>query len=143
MQISIREARESDYQAIGNLIKNELGYHDIDFARLFRRLEQMKISEHHATFVAVEKDQVLGFIGLLKYITYEIDGYVRILAMAVSQEYQGKGIGSRLLEQAEQYARHNNITQIMLTSNQNRLDTHRFYEKNGYTAESFGFFKTI
>ena len=143
MQISIREACENDYQAIRNLIKNELGYHDIDFDKLFQRLKLMEASKHHATFVAVEKDQVLGFIGLLNYITYEIDGYVRILAMAVSQEYQGKGIGSRLLEQAEQYARHNNITQIMLTSNQNRLDTHRFYERNGYTAESFGFFKTI
>jgi GNAT superfamily N-acetyltransferase len=86
---------------------------------------------------------VVGFIGLLKYITYEVDGYVRVLTMAVSQGHQGSGIGNELLKCAEQYARHNNITTIMLTSNMKRAETHRFYEHNGYTKKSYGFFKNI
>ena len=86
---------------------------------------------------------MLGFIGLLKYITYEIDGYVRILAMAVLQGQQNKGIGSKLLLRAEQYARQNNISKIMLTSHQKRLEAHAFYEHNGYTRKSFGFFKNL
>jgi len=143
VQISIREARESDYFAIGNLVKKELGYGDIDFNTLIDRLKQMELNGDHTTFVAVDNGQVLGFIGLLKYITYEIDGYVRILAMAVLQGQQNNGIGSELLLRAEQYARQNNITHIMLTSDQKRLKAHAFYEHNGYIKKSYGFFKNI
>jgi len=143
MQISIREVRESDYLAIGNLVKNELGYNDIDFDTLFDRLKQMELNDNHTTFVAVDNEQVLGFIGLLKYITYEIDGYVRILAMAVLQGQQNNGIGSELLLRAEQYASQNNITHITLTSHLKRLEAHAFYEHNGYTKKSYGFFKNI
>jgi predicted N-acetyltransferase YhbS len=143
MQILIREAQESDYPAIGNLVKNELGYNDINFDTLFCRLKQMELNGNHTTFVAVNNDEVLGFIGLLKYITYEAEGYVRILAMAVLQGKQNNGIGSRLLLCAEQYASKNNITHIMLTSNQKRLETHAFYVHNGYAKESYGFFKNI
>ena len=64
MQITIREAIQTDYLHIGNLIKNELGYDDIDFIALFDRLSQMELSDNHITFVAVNNDQVLGFIGL-------------------------------------------------------------------------------
>jgi len=103
----------------------------------------MELSDNHATFVATDNEQVVGFIGLLKYITYEVDGYVRILTMAVSRRYQSNGIGSELLIHAEQYARNNNIATIMLTSNEKRLQTHKFYEQNGYVKKSYGFFKNI
>ena len=81
---------------------------------------------------------------MLKYITYEIDdGYLQILAMAVSQEQQNVGIGSKLLRQAEQFAIENGISHIKLTSNMKRLDAHIFYEHNDYEKKSYGFFKTL
>ena len=144
MDVFIREAQEGDYLAIGNLIKHELGYGDIDFTSLFDRLRRISSDDNYMTFVAVMDTQVVGFIGLLKYITYELDnGYLRILAMAVSQEQQNKGIGSELLRQAEQFAAENNIAHIMLTSRLNRLAAHIFYEHNDYVKKSYGFSKTI
>ena len=144
MNISIREACEGDYLAIGSLIKHELGYNDIDLSSLFDRLSAIKSEKNHMTYVAVIDTQVVGFIGLLKYITYELEnGYIRILAMAVSQEQQSLGIGSRLLRQAEQFAAENSIDHIMVTSNLKRHDAHIFYEKNGYVKKSYGFFLTL
>ena len=144
MNVSVREAHEGDYLAIGNLIKNELGYEDLDFTSLFSRLENMKADDSHITYVAVIDTLVVGFIGLLKYFTYELEnGYLRILAMAVSQELQNKGIGRILLRQAEQFAVENNIDHIMLTSNIKRLDAHVFYEHNDYIKKSYGFFRTL
>jgi len=144
MNITIREAGESDYLAIGNLIKHELGYSNIDFTSLFDRLSKIESDDNHITYVAVDGTQVIGFIGLLKYITYELDnGYLRVLAMAVSQERQNMGIGSLLLRQAEKFATENSICHIMLTSHLRRLDAHIFYEHNGYIKKSYGFFKTL
>ena len=144
MNATIREAREGDYLAIGNLIGHELGYSDIDYTLLFDRLKKIKSEDNHMTYVAVMDKKIVGFIGLLKYVTYELDtGCLRVLAMAVSKEYQNQGIGSMLLRQAEQFAVENNIFYIMLTSNMKRLGAHIFYERNDYIKKSYGFFKTL
>jgi len=144
MNAIIREAREGDYSAIGNLIEHELGYSDIDFTLLFERLKKIESEDDHMTYVAVMDNKIVGFIGLLKYIAYEIDtGYLRVLAMAVSQEHQNQGIGSMLLRQAEKFAVENSIFHIMLTSNMKRLGAHIFYEHNDYVKKSYGFFKTL
>jgi len=144
MNAIIREAYDGDYLAIGNLIEHELGYNDIDYTLLFDRLKKIKSEDNHMTYVAELDKKIVGFIGLLKYITYELDtGCLRVLAMAVSQEHQNQGIGSMLLRQAEQFAAENNIYYIMMTSNMKRLDAHIFYKRNGYTKKSYGFFKTL
>jgi len=144
MNATIREACEGDYLAIGSLIEHELGYNDIDYTLLFDRLKKIKSEDNHMTYVAVIDKKIVGFIGLLKYITYELDnGCLRVLAMAVSQKHQNQGIGSMLLRQAEQFAADNNIFHIMMTSNMKRLNAHIFYERNGYAKKSYGFFKTL
>jgi predicted N-acetyltransferase YhbS len=53
MQIIIREAQAEDYLSIGYLIKDELGYKDLNFEKLFERLQIMKSSDKHLTIVAV------------------------------------------------------------------------------------------
>jgi len=142
--VLIREAHEGDFSAIGNLIKNELGYSDLGFTALFDRLRLIESSSSYKTYVAVNDTKIVGFIGLLRYITYERDyECLRILAMAVSQEQQSKGIGSKLLRKAEQFAVESNISNVMVTSNMKRSDAHKFYERNDYVKKSYGFFKTI
>ena len=144
MNATIRKASEGDYLAIGSLIEHELGYNDIDYTLLFDRLKKIKSEDNHMTYVAELDKKIVGFIGLLKYITYELDnGCLRVLAMAVSQEHQNQGIGSMLLRQAEQFAVENNINNIMMTSNMKRLGAHIFYEHNDYVKKSYGFFKTL
>ena len=144
MSITIREANECDYLAIGNLIKHELGYDDVNFSLLFDRLKKIRFDDNHMTYVAVMDEKIVGFIGVFKYITYEIDAeYLLVLAMAVSQKHQNQGIGSMLLRQAEQFAVDNNIFHVRLTSNLKRLDAHIFYERNDYVRKSYGFLKSL
>ena len=144
MGITIREAYEGDFLAIGNLIKHELGYSDVNLNLLFDRLKRIKSDDNHMTYVAVMDKKIVGFIGAFKYITYELDaGYLLVLAMAVSQKYQKQGIGSMLLRQAEKFAVDNNISHIRLTSNLKRLDAHIFYERNDYVKKSYGFIKPL
>lgn len=142
-QLVLRTIRERDYPAVAALVQNELGYSGLHEARFFERLRCMEEQEAHTTFVALHADQVVGFIGLVKGIAYEVDGcYLRIIALAVSQSYQSMGVGSALLRHAQAYAEALGISTIAVNSGLQRLPAHAFYEKNGFVKKSFGFSKT-
>lgn len=59
---------------------------------------------------------------------------VEIKNIAVSEKWQGKGIGTRLLEKAEDIARGNNYTVIIVGTADCGTRLIHFYEKNGYVA---------
>jgi Predicted acetyltransferase len=144
VQITIREAKVDDYLSIGNLIKNELGYQELDFGELFIRLQKMKSDDKHLTIVAESEDTIIGFIGFYKGIAYNYDGeYIQIIALAVAEEHQNKGIGSKLLRWVEDYAIQHGIRSFGVNSGLKRAEAHAFYEHNGYLKKSYGFVKEI
>lgn len=144
MDILIRAAKASDYPALLSFIQNELGYTQLDPERLYERLQTMNQSPDYATFVADMAGTAVGFIGLHRVILYNYDDdCFEITALAVSASWQGKGIGSRLLRLAETYAREQNASILILTSNLRRLKAHAFYEHNGYQKKSFGFYRHL
>jgi len=144
MNLTIREARPEDYISIYELIKNELGYQQLDYDKLLARLEIMEQDDKHLTVVAITGGSVAGFVGFLRGIAYNIDGeWITIIAFAVLEELQNKGIGSQLLKWVEDYALDRNIRVFEVSSNMRRLDAHAFYEKNGYTRTSYSFKKTL
>src|SRR5699024_1305637 len=59
---------------------------------------------------------------------------VRVVASA-----RGLGLGSRLIEWTHQYGREHGARLVQLTTDRNRTDAHRFYEKLGYVASHMGF----
>jgi len=53
----------------------------------------------------------------------------QIRYMAVSKDFQKKGLGTKILTNLEKYAFNDNVSEIMLHSRENAID---FYKKNGY-----------
>jgi len=51
----------------------------------------------------------------------------------VDQEYQGQGVGRRLVVAVERWAVMRGLEQIAVRSNVLRTDSHPFYERLGYT----------
>ena len=144
MGIIIREIDDRDYLAVASLIQHELGYSELDINKFSLRMELIESDSCYVTFVAESDKQIVGFMGLHKGIPYEVDRiYLRIVALAVSQEHQGKGIGTSLLKCAEDYANLIGATALSLTSSFKRVEAHAFYEKNGLLKSSYGFLKMI
>ena len=111
---------------------------------LVKRLENFSNSDDWETFVAVVEDEIVGFIGVVKGIAYNIEGYYsQIMALAVSEKTRHHGIGSALVKRAEEWSLSYGITDIAVNSSMRRLDAHAFYEDLGYTKKSFSFKKTI
>ncbi len=144
MEISIRSLVSDDYEAICDLIRNELGYNDLKIRDTFKRLEIIQNRKDYQTFVAVDNNKVIGFIGINEGVAFNVDGeYIQIIALAVNKEYQSKGIGTQLLDKVEQYAQCKNIVILGVNSGLHREKTHIFYEHRGYVKKGYSFQKSF
>jgi GNAT superfamily N-acetyltransferase len=60
--------------------------------------------------------------------------------LAVSPDHRSQGVGKALLDAAKEWARQRGATHLELDSGDDRLDAHRFYEREGpsWTSRCFG-----
>jgi GNAT superfamily N-acetyltransferase len=63
----------------------------------------------------------------------------RVSALVVDAEVRGRGVGGAMMAAAEQWAAERGCILMEVTSNQRRVDAHRFYEGLGYEHTSFRF----
>lgn len=138
-----RKYESKDISAIRDILENDLGY-NCELDKLNNRVDEMLKRGNYQIFVACDGDKVVGYIGCVSYLAFELDNEgMKIIALAVSKEYRRKGIGTQLLKTAEQWAKENNIEVILLNSGLPREDAHLFYESQGYLKKSYGFIKKI
>jgi GNAT superfamily N-acetyltransferase len=64
---------------------------------------------------------------------------VMIEAVRVDAAERGSGLGTRMMEWAIEEARRAGCRQVQLTSNAERPDAHRFYERLGFVPSHVGF----
>lgn len=136
----IREARTQDFARIAQLAA-QLSYPSSP-EDVARRLDGMRQSDEHAVFVAVQKgDEIAGWLGVFIYRSVEADARAEISGLVVDEEVRSRGIGRRLLERAEVWAREAGCRSIGLRSNVIRDQAHEFYLRHGYchikTQKSF------
>ena len=78
-------------------------------------------------FFAIENDRVIGTAALMN----EPHGW-ELSKMAVSDEFQGRGIGQKLLDHCISFSRHKGWESIMLYSNRKLENAIHLYFKNGF-----------
>lgn len=87
-------------------------------------------------FVAVEDGEFIGYIELTEqkdYFTGEKQGYVS--AIATSPNNEGKGVGKKLMQKAEEWTREKGLKVLVLEVFQNNERAIKLYEKLGYNKE--------
>ncbi len=88
----------------------------------------------HAVFVAEEAWGMLGWIHVHENRTLCSEPRVEIGGLIVDRESRGEGIGKRLIERGEKWARERGLELMRLTSNIKREEAHEFYRKLGYES---------
>ena len=84
-------------------------------------------SDDYITYIALENDTVVGFIGLLK----KLNGPYMILdMMQVSSECRGQGIGRRLFQAGKDEARKNGAEALYISACSSK-ETIAFYRAMG------------
>ncbi len=130
--ITILDAKE--IQKISNY---ELGY-DVDLDIVKKQIEKLTNDNKHNIIIGFENEQtrkIVGFVHAELYESLYMDTGLNILGLAVDSNFQGQGIGKKLMSAIEDYALKNNISFIRLNSNVRRTEAHKFYESIGYECD--------
>lgn len=126
-----REARLEDAARLAEL-SAALGYPatpdtmEVRLRRLLARTDD--------TVLVAEADSgyVVGWIHGSQQELLESEPRCEILGLVVDAEHRGKGVGRRLIELLEQWARDRGLGLMAVRSNVSRQESHPFYERLGY-----------
>jgi GNAT superfamily N-acetyltransferase len=136
----IRQANISDAPVIKQLLI-QLGYPDLTEKSV---AEKIKLHSEipYSLLVADLNDHVVGFISLHWFELMHWQGKMgRISAFCVDENFRSKGIGKKLLDEAENFLWSKGCAKIEVTSNARRTRTHEFYLGLGYKEDSRRFVK--
>jgi GNAT superfamily N-acetyltransferase len=127
----IRPGRADDAPALARLC-TQLGYPSTDeqMAGRLRRLDAVD----HGLYVAEGADgELRGVIDVHERVVLEEDPFAELIALVVSGDARGEGIGSALVAAAVRWARARRLPKVWVRVSLWREGTPRFYESLGFT----------
>ncbi|GAB3756857.1 GNAT family N-acetyltransferase [Microlunatus parietis] len=134
--MKLRPAHPDDAATIDELL-HQLGYPQHVPGATAARLTAWADHPDGAAYVAEVDGTVLGVVAVHCCPFFERDGsWGRIVALVVSLEARGLGVGSRLVAEAEAFAAGRGCVRMEVTSADRRRDAHAFYRRLGYVDQS-------
>lgn len=130
--IAIRDARVSDAASLARLA-TQLGYPTTEEEAGSRAAAVLGRPDHRV-LVAEERGEVLGWIHVAPSVTLESDPSAEIAGLVIDEGCRGRGIGARLLAEAQAWAAGEGYGLIRVRSNVKRDRARRFYERAGFTV---------
>ena len=144
MEIFVREIEERDYPDVLGIWNNEIGNQNFTVENIASHHNRFKGNENYKAFVAELENRIVGFVYIMQYAPWGVEGeQFWIQGIAVKNDMQGKGIGTKLLEHIEKYGRAKGIKHITLNTGFKRTAAHAFYERNGYSSGNYCFGKNL
>ena len=130
--LRIREATVADAAALASLA-GELGYP----TNMMEMEDRLKIVASHPDdrVLVGERVGVVGWIQVSVVHSLEGGSYAEIRGLVVTGSARGSGVGTRLVAEAEQWARVKKLREIRVRTNVVRAETQEFYRKRGYTVK--------
>ena len=145
MDALIRSARVEDAPRILDLIEGgalpDSPHPVADAGDIEAALREILESECCDVLVATWEGEVIGVAQLItfRHLQHRGGRCAEIESMHVDEAHRGHGVGSLLLDALVAAARDRGCYRVQLTSNKQRGDAHRFYERNGFSATHEGF----
>lgn len=141
--ITIRRAAPEDAEIAQHLLV-ELGYTEpVHFLR--ERIAFFNDGKpDQAVFVAEQDGTVVGILAFRAFPYFHKPGKQgRVIALVVTEERRGHGIGRELMLHAERFAIECGCRKMELTTGTQREKAHRFYESMGYEETSKRYLKPL
>lgn len=131
--IIIRQAKIEDYKDICKICCDDLGYNCSE-ELVKERLEGLD-KNNERVLVAVYNSEVVGYLHAQIYKTLYFEELINFLGLAVSKEYRNKKVGTKLVNEIENWAKEKGINKIRVNSGFSRKEAHEFYRSLGYNNE--------
>lgn len=130
--VTLRPAEPRDAEAIATLFTDE-GY-PAGPTDIIERLGRFA-SEYSRVVVAEHDGALLGFVAVHALPRFEHDDRIlRILALVVDAGARERGVGHRLMTEAERIAAELGSAFVEVTAGHHRPEARRLYESLGYDA---------
>jgi ribosomal protein S18 acetylase RimI-like enzyme len=141
-----RKANEKDLQAIVRLLADdELGakrerYDETLPDCYYKAFRAIEAQSGNQIILAIDGQAVIGCLQLTIIPGLARQGMKRaqIEAVRIDQRCRGKGVGEALFNEAIAIARSEECGLVQLTTDKQRNDAHRFYNKLGFLASHEG-----
>lgn len=132
--LAIRQAQPDDDTALAGLL-HQLGY-ELTPAQVREKLQALGVSPADRILVAVLHGEVVGGISLHALPLFHMAGQLgRITSMVVDGQHRGSGIGGALIAAARHWFESAGCVKLEVTSGDQRIDAHRFYERHGFRRD--------
>jgi GNAT superfamily N-acetyltransferase len=130
--LTIRPATTADAERLAALLTDE-GY-PAGETDLAARVERFSTPDSHV-LVAEASGEVIGFIAFHLIPRFETDErFARIVALVVDPGVRERGIGKRLMADAERVARDGGAAFLEVTAGHHRPEARQLFESLGYDA---------
>ncbi|WP_426123065.1 GNAT family N-acetyltransferase [Pararhizobium sp. PWRC1-1] len=147
LNVSIRQANREDLTDIIALFASDtLGGHGDTtapdaFADYLAAFERIIATPNETLYVADLDGAVVGTFQTTVLTTLSGRGSSNLLIESVQtrKDMRGKGIGETMMRFAVDTARAQGFSKVQLSSNKERIDAHRFYERVGFEPSHLGF----
>ena len=144
MSFSVREARLEDLQKIVEMLSDDFlgkSRETDDLADYREVFQRMQASGNNTVYVGEIAGEVVATYQLILIEGLSISAAKRaeLEAVRVDKHLRGQGIGHLLIEDALKRAKQEGCKLVQLTTNQARVDAHRFYEDIGFKPTHLGF----
>lgn len=141
--VRIRPPRPTDSPAIAGLM-GELGYPAWP-DEIPARLKELALdAQTSAVWIAELEGSAVGIATAKKFpAIHQSTPVVWLTVLVVSDKARGRGVGKRLVAEAEEWARDQGARKIALTSALHREEAHDFYKRLGYEHTGVRLAKTL
>ncbi|WP_372353016.1 GNAT family N-acetyltransferase [Pararhizobium sp. BT-229] len=147
LKLSIRKADREDLPTIIALFASDtVGGHgdttDPDaFPDYLAAFERITATPNETLYAAVLDGEVVGTFQTTILTTLVGRGSSNLMIEAVQtrEDMRGRGIGEAMMRFALEEASRLGLSKVQLTSNRDRKDAHRFYERVGFEPSHLGF----
>ena len=138
MMAKIRNMVDADLPSIRPLLR-QLGC-DLDHKTLEERFRSVMNSPDHHVFVCEIDGRLIGFLHIYGRPALEKPIEAIIQAMVIDEAYRHAGLGSDLMEAAEEWATAHGYSSVALYTQVDREDAYTFYSHLGYCQEATSHF---
>lgn len=125
--ITVTKANDNNLQEILKLEKNSFNNEAYSETAMLEEL----LNPNRLYLIATYNNEVVGYIGV--NITFNV---AEIMKIGVDKNFQGKGIGTLLLNEIEKELIKKNVNELWLEVNEFNLPAIKLYEKFGFKLVS-------
>lgn len=136
--MGVRTFKAKDYPEVKRLLK-EVEMFDPIWDSKMNLLGKVE-KDNNSVLVYEEKDEVVGFVIRVRYgpeLQY-------LFRLGVRKDFQGKGVGTKLLDHCKELARKEGVKEVGLYAEVDNDRLSEFYEKRGFkrSKKSYYYFWT-